>query len=62
MTNGAKTALAIMAMLGFVQPYLSGRAIDMYNDNERAKAFAENPNGSYRSKCITCAFIFCWGL
>ena len=30
MTNGAKTALAIKAMLGFVQPHLSGRAIGMY--------------------------------
>ena len=43
MAHGAKTALAIKAVLDFVQPHLSGRAIDMYEDNEGAKALAENP-------------------
>ena len=42
MAYGAKTALAIKAVLDFVQPHLSGRAIDMYEDNEGAKALAEN--------------------
>ena len=43
MANGTKIALAAKALLDFVQPYLSGRAIDMYEDIERAKALAENP-------------------
>ena len=43
MAHGAKTALAIKAVLDFVQPHLSGRAIDMYEDNEGTKALAENP-------------------
>ena len=30
MDHGAKSALAIKAVLHFVQPHLSGRAIDMY--------------------------------
>ena len=37
MAHGAKTALAIKAVLDFVQPHLSGRAIDMYEDNEGGK-------------------------
>ena len=37
MAHRAKTALAIKAMLGFVQPHLSGRIVGMYKDNERAK-------------------------
>ena len=52
MAHGAKSALAIKAMLEFVQPHLSGRAIGMYEDNEGAKALAENPQGSHRSKHI----------
>ena len=43
MAHGAKPAIGIKAVLGFVQPHLSSRAIDMYEDNEGAKALAENP-------------------
>ena len=43
MAHGAKTALAVKAVLDFVQPHLSGRAIDIYEDNEGTKALAENP-------------------
>ena len=43
MTHGAKTALAIKAVLDFVQPHLSGKAIDIYEYNEGAKTLAENP-------------------
>ena len=50
MTHGAKTDLAIKAVLDFVRPHLSGRAIGMYEDNEGAKALAEYPQGSHRSK------------
>ena len=45
MAHGAKTALAIKAVLDVVQPHLSGRAIDMYEDNEGEEALAENPQG-----------------
>ena len=58
MAHGAKTALAINAVLEFVQPHLSGRAIDLYEDNEGAKALAENPQGSHRSKHIAVHFHF----
>ena len=62
MAHGAKTALVIKAVLGFVQPYISSRAIDMYEDNEGAKALAENRQGSHRSKHIDVRFHFLWGL
>ncbi|CAM9881234.1 unnamed protein product [Ascophyllum nodosum] len=42
MTHGAKTALAMKAVLDFIQPHLSGGAIDLYEGNEGAKALAEN--------------------
>ena len=50
MSHGAKTALATKAVFNFVQPHLSSRAIDMYEDNEGTKALAENPRGSHHSK------------
>ena len=62
MAHGAKTALAITAVLGFVQPHLSGRAIDMNEDNEGTKALAENSQGSHRSKNIDVRFHFLRGL
>ena len=43
MAHGANTALEMKAVLDFVQPHLSGRAIDVYEDNEGAKPLAENP-------------------
>ena len=60
--HGAKIALAIKAVLDFVRPHLSGRAIDMYEDNEEAKALAENPQGSHRSKYTDVRFNFLRGL
>ena len=62
MVRGANTALAIKAVLDFVQPHLSGRAINMYEDNEGAKVLTENPQGSHRSKHINVRFHFCGGL
>ena len=62
MAHGAKTALAIKAVMDFVQPHLRGRAIDMYEDNEEAKALAENPQGSHRSKHIGVRLNFLRGL
>ena len=59
MAHGANTALLeIKAMLDFVQPHLSGRAIDVYEDNEGAKPLAENPQGSHRIKHIDVRFHF----
>ena len=46
MAHRAKTALAIKAMLGFVQPHLSGRIIGMYEDNERAKVLLKSTGSS----------------
>ena len=49
MACGAKSALAIKAVLDFVQSHLSSRAIDMFENNEGAKVLAENFQSSYRS-------------
>ena len=61
MAFGPKTALAIKAVMVFVQPHLSGIAIDMYEDNQGAKALAENPQGSHGSKHIWRALSFSVG-
>ena len=62
MAHGANTALDIKVVLDFVQPHLSGRAIDMYEDNEGTKPLAENPQGSPRIKHIDVRFRFLRGL
>ena len=62
MADGTKTALTIKAVLDFVQPYLSVRAIDIHEDNEGAKALAENPQGSHRGEHIDVRFPFLRGL
>ena len=62
MTHGAKTALAIKMVLNFVQAHLSGRAIDMFEDNEGAKELAENPQGPYHSNLKDVRFHFLRGL
>ena len=62
MARGANTALDIKAVLDFVQPHLSGRAIDMYEDNEGAKLLAGNPQGSHRIKHIDARFHIFGGL
>ena len=49
-------------VLDFVQPHLSGKAIDMHGNNEGAKALTENPQGSHRSKPINGRFHFLRGL
>ena len=60
--HGAKTSLAIKAVLDFVQPHIRGRAINMYEDKEGAKALAENLQGSHRDKHIDVRFHFLRGL
>ena len=62
MAHGAKVVSAINMVLDFVQPHLSGRVINMYEDNEGAKALTENPQGSQRSKYIDVRFHFLRGL
>ena len=62
MTHGAKIALAIKAGLEIVQPHLSDRVIDMYEDNEGAKAFDDIPRVLIAASTYMCAFIFCGGL
>ena len=62
MAHGANTALEIKAVLDFVQSHLSGRAIDMHEDNEGAKLLAGNPQGSHRIKHIDVRFHFLRGL
>ena len=62
MVHGTKIALAIRAVLDFVQPHLSGEYTNMYEDNEGAKALAEYPQGSHRSKYIDVRLHFLWGL
>ena len=62
MAYGAKIALAIKAGLEFVQPHLSGRVIDVYEDNEGAKALDEIPRVLIAASTYTCAFIFRGGL
>ena len=62
MAHGANTASAIKAVWDFVQPHFSGRAIDMYEDNEGTKALlAENPQGSHRIKHKDVRFHFLRG-
>ena len=62
MAHGANIALEIKAVLDFVQSHLSGRAIDMYEDNEGAKLLAGNPQGSHRIKHIDVRLYFLRGL
>jgi len=61
MTHGARIALAISTVLDFVQPHVSGSAINTYDDNEGAKALAETSRGSHRSKQIDLRFHFLRG-
>ena len=62
LAHGANTASAIKAVLDFVQPHFSDRAFNMYEDNEGAKALAENPQSSHRIKHIDVRFHFLRGL
>ena len=48
-------------MLDFVQSHFSGRAIDICEDNEGAKALAETSQGSHRSKRKDVHFYFLRG-
>ena len=62
MAHEANTAIAIKAVVDFVQPHLNGRAIDMYENNEVAKALTENVQDYHRSKYIDVRFHLLRGL
>ena len=49
MAHGVKNALFSRAVLEFVQPQLCGMVFKVFEDNEGAKALAENPLSSART-------------
>ena len=59
--NGIKGALFACAVLDFLQPHLRGKPIVVFEDNEGAKALAEHPLTSTRSKQIDVRLSLCQG-
>ena len=57
-----KEALFTRAVLVFLQPELSGMRVDIFGDNEGAKAIADNPSSTSRSKHIDVKLHFIRGL
>ena len=60
--DASKEALFTRAVLVFLQPELSGMRVDIFGDNEGAKAIADNPSSASRSKYIDVKFHFIRGL
>ena len=58
MAHGVKNALFSRAVLEFVQPQLCGMVFKVFEDNEGAKALAENPLSSARTKHIDVRYHF----
>ena len=50
--DASKEALFTRAVLVFLHPELSGMRVDIFGDNEGAKAIADNPSSAWRSKHI----------
>ena len=50
--DASKEALFTRAFLVFLQPELSGMRVDIFGDNEGARAIADNLNSASRSKHI----------
>ena len=50
--DASKEALFTRAVLVFLQPELSGMRVDIFGDNEGAKAIADNSSSASRSKDI----------
>ena len=48
--DASKEALFTRAVLVFLQPDLTGMRVDVFGDNEGAKAIASNPSSASRSK------------
>ena len=62
MAHGVKNALFSRAVLEFVQPQLCGMVFKIFENNEGAKALAENPLSSARTKHIDVRYHFLRGL
>ena len=60
--DASKGALFPRAVLVFLQPELSGMRVDIFGDNEGAKAIADNPSSASRSKPIDVKLHFIRGL
>ena len=60
--DASKEAVFTRAALVFLQPELSGMRVDIFGDNEDAKAIADNPSSASRSKHIDVKLHFIRGL
>ena len=60
--NVSKEALFTRAVLVFLQPDLTGIRVDVFGENEGAKAIANNPSSASRSKHIDVKLHFIRGL
>ena len=60
--DASKETLFTKAVLVFLQPELSGMRVDVFGDNEGAKAIADDPSSSSRSKHIDVKLHFIRGL
>ena len=61
--DASKEVLFMIVVLAFLQPELTGmRVLDVFGDNEGAKAIANNPSRASRSKHIDVKLHFIRGL
>ena len=60
--DASKEALSTRVILFFLQPELSGMRVDIFGDNEGAKAIADCPSSASRSKHIDVKLHFIRGL
>ena len=60
--DASKEASFTISVLVFLQPELSGMLVDIFRDNEGAKAIANNPSSASRSKHIDVKLHFIRGL
>ena len=60
--HASKETLSTRAVLVFLQPELSGMRVDIFGDNEGAKAIADNPSSASRSQHIDVKRHFIRGL
>ena len=60
--DASKEALFTRAVLVFIQSELSGMRVDIFGNNEGAKAIADNPSSASRSKHIDVKLHFIRGL
>ena len=57
-TQGARRVLFTKAVLEFLQPQISRRTVDVFEDNQGAIALAENPMSTGRTKRIDVRYHF----